>query len=77
MLVDPLDGDPIPIRRLIERTLGDLAPSASAVGCADELDGVRRILRDGNGADRQRRVYARTGSLEAVMRHVVEASART
>jgi len=41
-----------------------------AVGCDRELEGVRRILRDGNGADRQLEVYAATGDPREVARDI-------
>jgi gamma-glutamyl:cysteine ligase YbdK (ATP-grasp superfamily) len=60
------------VSELIERTLEELAPHAHELGCAGELDGVRRILRDGNGADHQLAVYAATKDPVEVTREVVE-----
>jgi carboxylate-amine ligase len=40
-----------------------------------ELDGVRRILADGNGADRQRAAHAR-GGMPGLLRFLVEETAR-
>jgi carboxylate-amine ligase len=36
-------------------------PHAEALGSADALQGVERILAEGNGADRQRAAHARGG----------------
>jgi glutamate---cysteine ligase / carboxylate-amine ligase len=65
VVADPRAGGPLPVRALVERTLGEVAPYAADLGCAAELDGVRRILRDGNGADRQLQAHARGGAAAA------------
>jgi gamma-glutamyl:cysteine ligase YbdK (ATP-grasp superfamily) len=57
---------------MIERTLHEIAPHARDLGGDRELEGIRRVLCDGNGADRQLAVHARTGSLETVTRDVAE-----
>jgi hypothetical protein len=38
-----------------------------------ELEGVERIVRDGNGADRQRAAHAR-GGMPALLRYLAEAT---
>ena len=68
--IDLAQGGPIPITQLIERTLREIACDARAIGCERELEGVRRILRDGNGADRQLAVYAATGDPREVARDI-------
>jgi glutamate---cysteine ligase / carboxylate-amine ligase len=73
-VIDLAQGGPIPITRLIERTLREIASDARAIGCDRELEGVRRILRDGNGADRQLAVYAATGDPREVARHIANAT---
>ena len=65
-MIDLAQGGPIPVTDLIERTLREIAPVARDVGCDRELEGVRRIVRDGNGADRQLAVYAATGDAREV-----------
>jgi carboxylate-amine ligase len=55
-----VDG-PMPVRALIERTSRELHDHARALGCERELEGIERILRDGNGAARQLRAFARGG----------------
>ena len=69
-VIDLAEGGPIPIARLVARTLGAIAGEARAIGCDRELEGVRRILRDGNGADRQLAVYAATGDPRAVVHDI-------
>jgi glutamate---cysteine ligase / carboxylate-amine ligase len=36
-------------------------PHAAELGSGDALEGIERILAEGNGADRQRAAYARGG----------------
>ena len=69
-VIDLEHGGPIPITQLIERTLREIAPDARAIGCDRELEGVRRIVRDGNGADRQLAVYAATSDPREVARDI-------
>jgi carboxylate-amine ligase len=65
VVADPRAGGPLPLRAVVERTLSELAPHAAALDCAAELDGVARILRAGNGAERQTHAHAR-GGVDAV-----------
>jgi len=74
IVVDPVQGGPVPVRELVERTLSALEPHARELDCADELDGVRGILRDGNGAERQLRAYAQ-GGVTAVAEAIAETTA--
>ena len=60
-------GGRAPLRQEIERVLQEIEPHARDLGCYDELQGIRTILRDGASYERQRRVYAETGSLEAIV----------
>jgi carboxylate-amine ligase len=71
-VIDLKHGGPIPITQLIERTLREIAPDARAIGCDRELGGARRIVRDGNGADRQLAVYAATGDPREVARDIAD-----
>ena len=48
-------------RELVAETVERLRPVAAELCCADELSLVSRILRDGNGAQRQRAVLAAGG----------------
>jgi carboxylate-amine ligase len=75
-VIDPAGDGAVPIARLIERTLEEIAPHARELGCDGHLDGVRRILREGNGADRQLTVYARTADVRDVTRDLVGVTQR-
>jgi carboxylate-amine ligase len=66
-LIDPLSLAPVSTRALIEQTVAELLPLAEELGCASHLQGIKTILEAGNGATRQRRVYAQTYSLKAVV----------
>jgi hypothetical protein len=61
------EGGPQPLREVAGRVVSTLD------GADPELDGVQRIVRDGNGADRQRAVYGR-GGVPALLRHLAEAT---
>jgi carboxylate-amine ligase len=50
------------IRELVERS----RPAAERLGCADELEAVIGLLERGSGADEQRAIHGRDGSLLAV-----------
>jgi carboxylate-amine ligase len=54
-------GERRPARELLTETVERLAPVAEMLGCPDDLAIVGRILRDGNGAERQRAVLAEGG----------------
>jgi carboxylate-amine ligase len=56
----------------VARLLVELEPVAARLGCLDELDGVRTILRRGASYQRQRAVARRHGGeLDAVVRSLV------
>ena len=63
------DGGPRPVREVagavLDRIGGDADP---------EIDGIRRIVRDGNGADRQRAVFA-DGGMPALLRYLADVTA--
>jgi carboxylate-amine ligase len=59
-----------PVRAVAEDALALAAPYARDLGSEDALDEVRRILREGNGADRMRAAHAR-GGLRAVVADLV------
>jgi carboxylate-amine ligase len=71
-VIDLEGGGSVPIARMVENTLRDVAPHARDLGCDRELEGIRRILRDGNGADRQLAVHASTGDVGAVSRDIAD-----
>ncbi|PJI94868.1 glutamate--cysteine ligase [Luteimicrobium subarcticum] len=56
----------------VARLLRDLEPTAERLGCSDDLDGVRTILRKGASYQRQRAVARRAGGeLDAVVASLV------
>jgi carboxylate-amine ligase len=55
--------------------VNSLRPVSQDLGCEAELEGVLEIVRRGTGADLQRAVYARRGSLEDVVDYQLETMA--
>lgn len=55
------DDDPEPAADVIRRMLDSVQPYARDLGTDDALEEIERILRDGNGADDQRRVHREVG----------------
>jgi carboxylate-amine ligase len=74
-LCDPSARGPVPVRRMIERTLERIGPAAAELGSTQELRGIQRILRNGNGASRQLDVFAATGDVRAVTRDLAARTA--
>lgn len=74
-----LDGKLIDFGKRIEVPMRDLALElvmfvddvVDELGSRNEVEYVKTILRDGTSADRQLRVFRETGSLQAVVEHVV------
>src|SRR6202790_234401 len=56
-LLDPASGERRGVREMTEALLRRLAPHARELRCEDQLEGVRDLLRSGNGALRQQMVY--------------------
>lgn len=73
-IVDVVHGGAAPVAEIVERTLTGLAPHARALGCERELEGISRILREGNGATLQLRAYAE-GDVREVARMVADTTA--
>jgi glutamate---cysteine ligase / carboxylate-amine ligase len=63
------DGAPHPLRAVAERVVATLD------NADPELEGIRRILRDGNGADRQRAAHGR-GGMPGLLRYLADVTAR-
>ncbi|MCZ6836989.1 MAG: YbdK family carboxylate-amine ligase [Planctomycetota bacterium] len=55
-------------RRLVEKC----TPFAEKLGCVEQLGYVEDIIANGNGADRQRKIFADTGELTDVVRFLVD-----
>ncbi|RWZ61525.1 YbdK family carboxylate-amine ligase [Labedella populi] len=75
-LVHPATGRPVPARDAMDALLDHIDAALDGARDRERIgDGVAAILRDGTGADRQRAVFARSGSLAAVMLDAVETTA--
>ena len=59
------EGSPRPLRDVAERVVESLD------ALDPEIEGIRRIVRDGNGADRQRAAYDR-GGMPALLRYLAD-----
>jgi carboxylate-amine ligase len=64
----------VPVSQLVRRTLKELEPHARELGCERELEGIAEILRKGNGADRQRRVWKENRDIVEVVRAIADAT---
>ncbi|MCW2977907.1 MAG: putative glutamate--cysteine ligase 2 [Actinomycetia bacterium] len=62
----------IAVAQVVRRTLKLLAPHAKELGSEKELAGVEQILRRGNGADRQLRVFNANRDIVEVVREIAE-----
>jgi gamma-glutamyl:cysteine ligase YbdK (ATP-grasp superfamily) len=62
----------VPVAQLIRRTLRLVEPHARELGSEGELAGVEDILRRGNGADGQVRVYNANHDIVEVVREIAE-----
>jgi glutamate---cysteine ligase / carboxylate-amine ligase len=63
------EGAPQPLREVAGRVASSLR------GADPELEGVERIVRDGNGADRQRAAHER-GGMRGLLRYLADVTAR-
>jgi carboxylate-amine ligase len=57
----PMDGALRPAPEVARAAVERARPHAAELGSADALEGIERILVEGNGADRQRAAHARGG----------------
>ena len=57
-LMDFGKGEIVPVADLIEELIDLISEDAEALGCADELNHIREIVRDGTGAHRQLDTFA-------------------
>ena len=67
------DGRHRKVREVVSEIVSTLRPVASSLGCADELAGISRILRDGEAACRQRAVASASG-LDGLLRYLISAT---
>ncbi|HET9322644.1 MAG TPA: carboxylate-amine ligase [Gaiellaceae bacterium] len=64
----------VPVSQLVRRRLDDIEPHARELGSDRELEGITEILRRGNGADRQLRVYNANRDIVEVAREIADAT---
>ncbi len=69
---DFTDEKKISARDLASRLVEELRPVSQDLGCETELEGVLEIIRRGTGAQTQRKVYEKRGSLVDVVDHLIE-----
>jgi carboxylate-amine ligase len=62
----------LPVSQLIRRTLKAIRPHARELGSERELEGIEEILREGNGADRQLRVFNANRDIVEVVREIAD-----
>ncbi|MBB3675252.1 glutamate--cysteine ligase [Modestobacter versicolor] len=74
-LVDPRSGRPAPAAEVVAALLDHVRPALEDSGDRELVEhGVAEVLRRGTGADLQRRAFAETGDLAAVVRAAVAAT---
>ena len=71
----PMDGALRSVPEVARAALERARPYAAELGSADALEGIERILAEGNGADRQRAAHARGGMPALLDLLVAEAEA--
>jgi carboxylate-amine ligase len=64
----------VPVARLVRRRLEELEPHARELGSERELEGIEELLGNGNGADRQLRVFNANRDLVEVVREIADAT---
>jgi carboxylate-amine ligase len=64
----------VPLSQVIRKRLDEVEPHARELGSDRELEGIREILRRGNGADRQLRVFNANRDIVEVAREIADAT---
>lgn len=62
----------IPARDLILKMIDDYADEVRLLGLENEMQSLVQLLESGSSSKRQREVHAETGSLEAIVDHLIE-----
>jgi carboxylate-amine ligase len=70
------EGEAATAAEVSRRTLAELLPYARELGGEGALEEIERVLREGNGADAQRRVHAEHG-IDGLLSHLAERPAAT
>src|ERR1700730_11006973 len=74
-LLDHASGQRRGVRELTEALLVRLGPHARELGCERELDGLRDLLRSGNGALRQQMVFEANHDLRELVGEIIATTA--
>jgi len=64
----------VALAQLVRRRLKELEPHARELGSERELEGIAEILRRGNGADRQLRVFNANRDIVEVVQEIANAT---
>jgi carboxylate-amine ligase len=67
-------GESTPARDAVRQLVEELRPLSQELRCQDELGGVLEIVEGGTGTERQRQVFAKSGSTKAVVEYLVAAT---
>jgi carboxylate-amine ligase len=62
----------VPERELVKEYLEFVDDVLDELGCREEVEYIREIMKMGTGADRQLRVYSETSDLKAVVDYIIE-----
>jgi glutamate---cysteine ligase / carboxylate-amine ligase len=62
----------VPMRDLVEEYLAFVDDVVDELGSREQVNGIRKIVENGNGADRQLRVFKETGDLTKVVDYIIE-----
>ncbi len=66
------EGRNVPLREDVQYWIGELSPYIKALGYEKYFDTLQNIMRQGASYQRQRAIFARTGSLQDVVLHNVK-----
>ena len=66
--------DPLPIAKLVRRTLREIEPHARELGSERELEGIAALLDRGNRAERQLRIFNANRDIVEVVRAIADAT---
>ena len=72
MLIDFGKETEVPMRDLMVEYLAFIDDVVDELGSRNELNYIHKILSEGTGADRQLKVYEKTGDLKKVVDYMVE-----
>jgi carboxylate-amine ligase len=64
----------VPVTQIIRRTLREIEPHARELGSERELEVIQEILANGNGADRQLRVFNANHDIVEVVSEIADAT---